>query len=231
MLWIMNTRLSGLYTAMQAENKEKFLKNNLVLSHDWNKPIWGITLQIDLDEDVKAFISECQKELAELEPDNLLLIPSSAQHISFNQVVFWDGEYAQGREKTWEGIQNSFLTEFQKLNHVFSEFDITFSGLVATTSGIILCGYDEEDELEHCREEFLKRLPFPSETKKLNHIIHTTVVRYKNNLSNPGAVFQYLSTKQDSVTMRVKQIVLKKELIFPSLQTEAISGIELDPVP
>lgn len=227
----MNTRLRDAYTAMQAENKEKFLQNNIALSHDWNKPIWGITLQIELGQAIKALISKYQMELNELEPNNLLLIPSSAQHISFNQVVFWDGEYARGREKTWEGIQGSFLAEFQKLDHVFPEFDVTFSGLVATTSAIVWCGYDKTDEFEHLREEFLQRLPFPSETKTKNHIIHTTVVRYKNKLSNPEAVFRYLSTKQDSATMRVKKIVLKRELVFPSLQTETISEIELIPVP
>jgi len=61
----------------------------------------------------------------------------------------------------------------------------------------------------------------------LNHIIHTTVARYKHTLNNPQRIYDYVQSKNDTVSMKVKKIILRKENIFPSIQTEEIAQIEL----
>lgn len=223
----MNTRLINQYLAIEESNKEKFLANEIEIDTTWGKEIWGVTLQIDLGDDVKNQLAIYQSELDVMEPNNLLLLPREYQHISFNQVVFWGGQYILGNEKTWEDTSSVFLEEFNKLNNKFKSFDVVFSKVVAITGGIIWCATDENDQLEEMRNKFLQLLPFPKETTKLNHIIHTTIARYKNKLNNPKAVFDYVSTKKELIGMKVKSIYLKKELIFPSIKTETIAKIDL----
>lgn len=224
----MNSRLQNQYTSIRSNNLQKVLHNEIELDTTWGQDIWGITLQIDLGDQVKELLTRYQSDLDKLEPGNLLLLPNQYQHISFNQVIFWGGNYEKGREETWNSIADDFLTTFQSLDKKYQSFEIEFSDLIATSGGIILCGYDENDELEKVREEFLQKLPFPPETTKLNHIIHTTVARFKNKLHNPQNVLEYINKQNEKTSMKVTKIVLRKELVFPSIKTEDIAYIELE---
>lgn len=223
----MNKRLFDKYANIEIQNRESFLNNDLELDTTWGNEIWGVTFQIDLSESARDVVCKYQEELDELEPGNLLLLPRQYQHISFNQVVFWGGEYVMGREKTWDNVAPEFLAAFQKLNKTFSGFEITFSKLIATKGGIIWVASDEKDELENLRNVFLNAFPFPEETTKFNHIIHTTVARYKNRLNSPKKVLTYIENKHDKMSMYVSKIILRKELVFPSIKTEEIASIDL----
>ncbi len=222
----MNTRLLQAYSSIEEQNKDKFLQNKLELDTVWGKDIWGVTLQIDLSEEVRDIVCKYQEELEQLEPENLFLPPRQFQHITFNQVVYWDGQYVLGTKGTWDSIADKFLSEFKHKNKNFKSFKVQFSKLIATTGGIIWCGFDGNDEIENLREYFLQKLPFPKETTKFNHIVHTTVVRYKNKLNNPKKVLDYLNSRTESVEMSVNKIFLRKELIFPSIKTEPLGEIE-----
>ena len=223
----MNTRLQKKYSEVEEQNKEKFLRNEIEMDSTWGKSIWGVALQIDLGEKIKDLLCKYQEELENLEPDNLLLLPRQYQHISFNQVVFWGGQYKLGTEKTWNKTAEEFLKAFREQNRKHNSFTVEFSKLIATTGGIIWCGYDESDEMEHLREEFLKLLPFPKETNKLNHIIHTTVARYNNKLIDPVKVLDFVDKNSKSADMTVDKIILRNELVFPSIQTELLAEIGL----
>ncbi len=223
----MNPRLQQQYSNIEQQNKDKFLQNEIELDTTWGKPVWGVTLQIDLAENVRDVLCKYQGELSELEPDNLLLLPRQYQHISFNQIVFWGGQYTLGTQGTWESIKDEFVPALQNLDKTLSSFKVSFSKLIATTGGIVWCAYDQNDEMEKLRDEFLKRLPFPTETTKLNHIIHTTIARYKHKLNDTQKVFDFVISKTESVEMTVNKIILRNELIFPSIKTENLAEIEL----
>lgn len=223
----MNQRLDTAYNDIAVKDREGFLANDLALDTQWNAPIWGITLQIDLGDAVKDAVEGFQRDIREIEGDNVLCLPRAYQHISFNQVVFWDGVYVAGKEATWDAIKDDFTEKFRALDNTLDSFEITFSRLVATKAAIIWCGYDAHDELEELRNLFLKRLPFPAETTKFNHIIHTTVVRYHHPLAAPHRVMDYIQSQHQTAAMRVIKIALKNEIVFPSIYTEDIAEIRL----
>lgn len=223
----MNTRLDAIYTAIEKQNTEKFLHNQLKIDSMWGKTIYGATLQVDLHQSIQDKVCEYQKALDDIEPDNLLFLPRQYQHISVNQVVFWGGTYQLGTKETWEHIAENFTSSFKKINNTLPSFCVTFSKRIATTEGIIWCAYDEHDEMETLRNTLLQTLPFPKETSKFNHIIHTTVARYKHTLNNPQNIFNYLQNNNDIISMKIDKIILRKEKIFPSFQTEEIAKIQL----
>ena len=76
-------------------------------------------------------------------------------------------------------------------------------------------------------KNFLKILPFPKETSKLNHIIHTTVARYKNKLADPGKILDFVDNNNRPAEMTVNKIILRNELVFPSIKTESLAEIGL----
>ena len=223
----MNTRLGNQYTSIEESNKDKFLNNQIEIDTTWGKHISGATLQIDLNDAVRDVLGNYQKELDALEPGNLLLLPRQFQHISFNQVVFWGGQYALGTKGTWESIASDFISAYKELNNNFPSFKVMFSKLIATTGAIIWCAYDENDQMENLRNTFLQKLPFPKETTRFNHIIHTTIARYKHTLNNPQHVYDFIQNKNHTVSMLVKKIILRKENIYPSIQTKNICYIKL----
>lgn len=224
----MNQRLLNLYRNIEKTNKEKFINNQIEIDTTWGKPVWGVTLQVDLSEQVRDRVCAYQKELRTLEDDNVLLLPREFQHVSVNQVIFWDDNYALGNENTWNNVSSQFIEVFSSLHKKYESFNITFSKVIATTSGIVWCATDEHDELENLRNNFFQLLPFPSETTKKNHIIHTTIARFQNKLSNPNKVWEWAEYKKDYVIMKVNNIVLRKELVFPSIKTETLHTIGLN---
>lgn len=223
----MNQRLQSIYLSIEQANEKTFNNNELEIDTYWNQPVWGITLQIDLSDEVRDILIRYQNELHRLEPDNLLLLPREYQHISLKQVVYWNGHYSLGTEQTWNSIANEFLSKFTALDSTYDSFPVTFSKLIATTGGIIWCAFDQNDEMEKLRNDLLLKLPFPEETLKRNHFIHTTVARFKNKLNNPAAVVDYIRRQTKTSAMIINNIKLKKELIYPSIKTETLAQITL----
>ena len=224
---MMNQRLNTLYANIEISNYNKFLRNEVEIDPMIGKSIHGTTLQIELSEKVKNIICAFQEKLVRLEPEALFVTPRLNQHISFNQVVFWNGKYTLGVSETWKQIETKFVKNFQELNYVFNAFPITFSKLIATTGAIIWCAFDENDELETLRNDFYHRLPFPEERCKSNHFIHTSVVRFQKKLSNPQRILELVRDFSQKATMKVKDIVLLKECRYPSLNTQEVARISL----
>lgn len=223
----MNHRLLNIYDGFASNNRERFLANDIEFDAMWGKPIKGVTLQIDLSEKVRGAISNLQKELSKLEPEALLFTPRPFQHISFNQVVFWGDSYTLGHDGAWAPIEQDFLTKFHELDTIHSSFTISFVRLIPMTSAIVWCALDEKDEMQMLRAILKEKLPFPAETTKDNTFIHTTVARYKSKLRDPHRVSQLLEKHQKSISMKVKEIILRKENLYPSLNTTELAHIRL----
>jgi hypothetical protein len=223
----MNQRLATEYDMIESKNRGRVLANEILVDTTWGKEIFGVTLQIDLSDAVKDMVCQYQSDLGFMEPGNMLLLPREYQHLSFNQVVFWGREYAEGTAREWNRIAEGFTSAFLKLDMNYMKFDVQFSRLIATTGGIIWCATDANDELEQLRDDVFGKLPFPDTTTKRNTIIHTTVARFQKPLLDPTGIVEYCRNHNQSVTMAVSSIVLRKELVYPSIKTEEIARITL----
>jgi len=223
----MNQRLLTEYDVIESKNRGRVLSNEILIDTTWEKEIFGVTLQIDLSVSVKDVVCQYQSDLGFMEPGNLLLLPRDYQHISVNQVVYWGGEYQNGTVAAWDHIAERFISAFGKIDMNYMKFEIIFSRLIATTGGIIWCATDASDELESLREDLFGKLPFPDTTTRRNSIIHTTVARFKKPLFDPNSVIEYCHNHNQSVTMSVSSIVLRKELVYPSIKTEEIARVTL----
>lgn len=212
---------------MVSHHHDKFLTNDIEVDTMWGKPIKGITLQIDLSEEVRDAICKLQDKLCALEPKAFLLTPRPFQHISFNQVVYWGGSYKIGHDQTWASIEKDFLTKFLACNNMFPSFKISFMTIIPMTSAIIWAAVDDHDEMQTLRATLKEKLPFPIETTKENTFIHTTVARYKTKLRDPHRVLKLLEKHQTPFTMEVKKIILRKENLYPSLHTTDLARIRL----
>jgi hypothetical protein len=223
----MNTRLRSVYDSLQSSNLDSFLNNEIGLDDMSGKHIWGMLLIVILQEEVKKSVQKFQEELEKLEPGNFSFPTYKSLHLTINQVVHGLENAPAANQHVWDSIKSNFLPKFEALNNAFSKIDITFSKLIATQGGIIWCATDENDEVEELRKKLMEVLPFPKELIKENHIIHTTIARYKNKLNDPQKVLDFIKSQNQKVAMAMEEISLRNELVFPSKEVQDIAKIEL----
>lgn len=223
----MNTRLHSIYDSLQTSNLDSFLRNDIELDNNWSKQIWGMLLIVVLQEEVKKSVHKFQEELEKLEPGNFSFPTYESLHLTINQIVHGLENEPASNQQVWDKIKDEFLPKFERLNNIFPKINIAFSKLIPTRGGIIWCATDENDEIEELRKELFEILPFPKELIKENHIIHTTVARYKNKLNDPQKVVDFIENQNQEVTMTIKEISLRNELVFPSKEVQDIAKIEL----
>jgi hypothetical protein len=223
----MKNNLRKEYLFIEERNKKSFLANKIELDTHWGKPIWGVAFQVDLGDKAEKQLERYQNELDRLEPGNFLFPARGYRHISICQVVHWLGNYSLGNLGTWQKIRPEFLPKFRKLDNVFQSFEVTFSKLIATSSGIIWCAYDENGEMQRLRDSLKEKLPIPAETAKVNNIIHTTLSRYKNKLNDPKKIIEFIESHKKPVKMKVNKVYLRNEVLYHSAKTKTLAKIRL----
>jgi hypothetical protein len=58
-------------------------------------------------------------------------------------------------------------------------------------------------------------------------LVHTTLVRYRGALSDPEKLLAMLEDASADVTAEVEELVVSKELVYPSLETEVLGRLPL----
>jgi len=219
-----NNRLNNIYSEIIAKNSREVLNNHVRVDTNWNKPVYGITLQIPLSENVQDCIDQLQLTLSKMEPSALFFPPAESRHISLNQVIPWNEGTSDINQQAWRSLKIEFLPKLQNLNKHFKKFPIEFNRLVITTEAIIWCADDPDDNLQALRNDMYEHLPFPSSDKSLN-IIHTTIARYKTPLQSPKKLLAFAKTQSRSIPMQIHSLHLNNERNFPSLLTHKIAAI------
>jgi hypothetical protein len=222
----MNTSLSNYYEVLAMEHRDALYNNEIIPDINWEKPIKGITIQIDLSDEVKDMIESYQRELSVIESE-LFILPRPFLHLSVNQVIYWNGIYKDGHDKIWDNISEEFIKKFILLDKLIPTFQIIWNRIISLKTATILCGVDKNDEMNNLRALLFSKLPFPKETTHKNSIIHTTIVRYKQSFRNPEKFMHYIDLCRPNICMQPKALILRKENIYPSIDTTEVARIEL----
>jgi hypothetical protein len=77
------------------------------------------------------------------------------------------------------------------------------------------------------REMIRERLRLPSETRNEADLVHTTLFRYRGALSDPEKLLAMLEDTSAEATSEVKELVVSKELVYPSLEAEVLGRLAL----
>jgi hypothetical protein len=97
---------------------------------------------------------------------------------------------------------------------------------VATDSAVIAIA--EPVKPVNCiREMIRKRLRLPSETRNEAALVHTTLFRYSGQLSDPKKFLAMLEDTSADATAEVDELVVTKELVYPSLEAEVLARLPL----
>ena len=72
-----------------------------------------------------------------------------------------------------------------------------------------------------------ERLRLPSETRNEADLVHTTLFRYRGALCDPEKLLAMLEGTSADATSEVEELVVSKELVYPSLEAEVLGRLPL----
>ena len=210
---------------LREAHREKVACNEVRVSPLWAQPSRGYNVQIELDPRTKSSLEKIQQSLYQAEP-NLLVCPKKALHVSLAWLLAVHASYPVAKDSLWERHGEEWTTELRRIAAQSTGFRITYEHVVATDSAVIALAQPSEP-VNHIREMIRERLRLPSETRNEADLVHTTLFRYRGALSDPAKFLAMLEDRSAAATAEVEELVVSRELVYPSLETEVLGRLPL----
>ncbi len=212
-------------TELREAHRERVARNEVRVSPLWAHPCRGYNVQIELDTRTKSSLEKIQQALKQAEP-TLLVCPRKTLHVSLAWLLAVQVSYPVPKDSLWERHGEEWTTELNRIAAESTAFRITYEHVVATDSAVIALARPSEP-VNRIRGMIRERLRLPSETRNEADLVHTTLFRYRGALSNPEKFLAMLEDASAEATAEVDELVVSKELVYPSLEAEVLGRLPL----
>jgi hypothetical protein len=212
-------------TELREAHREKVARNEVRDSPLWAQPCRAYNVQIDLDPRTKASLGETQQSLKQAEP-NLLVCPQETLHVSIAWLLAVHASYPAPKDSLWERHGEEWTTELDRIATQSTGFRIAYEHVVATDSAVIALA-EPTEPVNRIRRMIRERLRLPSETRNEADLVHTTLFRYRGPLSDPERFLAILEDMSAEAAAEVDELVVSKELVYPSLEAEVLARLPL----
>ena len=210
---------------LREAHREKVARNEVRVDELWGRPCRAYNVQIELDPRAKASLGETQQALEREEP-NLLVCPQETLHVSVAWLLAVRASYPVAKDSLWERHGEEWTAELSRIAARSAGFRITYEQVVATDSAVIALARPAEP-VNRIREMIRERLRLPPETRNEADLVHTTLFRYRGPLSDPAKFLAMLEDTSAEATAEVDELVVSKELVYPSLTAEVLARLPL----
>jgi 2'-5' RNA ligase len=220
-------RSSGEQRAIELReaHRERVARNELRVSPLWAQPCRAYNVHIELDPRTRSSLQNIQKRLYQAEP-NLLVCPSKTLHVSLAWLVAVHASYRVDKDSLWKRHAEEWMAELRRIAAQHTAFQITYKHVVATDSAVIALAQPSEP-VNRIRQMIRERLRLPPETRNEADLVHTTLFRYRGALSDPEKLLAMLEDTSADATAEVEELVVSKELVYPSLEAEVLGRLPL----
>jgi 2'-5' RNA ligase len=210
---------------LREAHREKVARNEVRVSPLWAQPCRAYNVQIELDPRTRSSLENIQQSLYQAEP-NLLVCPEKTLHVSLAWLVAVHASYRVDKDSLWERYGEEWIAELRRIAAQSTGFRITYEHVVATDSAVIALAQPSEP-VNRIREMIRERLRLPAETRNEADLVHTTLFRYRGVLSDPEKLLAMLEDASADATAEVEELVVTKELEYPSLEAEVLGRLPL----
>jgi 2'-5' RNA ligase len=220
-------RSSGEQRAIQLQeaHREKVARNELRVSSLWAQPSRGYNVHIELDPRTRSSLEKIQQSLYQAEP-NLLVCPEKTLHVTLAWLVAVHVSYPVDKDSLWKRHGEEWMAQLRRIAARSAGFGITYEHVVATDSAVIALAQPSEP-VNRIREIIRQRLRLPAETRNEADLVHTTLFRYGGPLCDPEKLLAMLEDTSAHATVEVEELVVSKELVYPSLEAEVLGRLPL----
>jgi hypothetical protein len=214
-------------TELREAHREKVARNELRASPLWARPCRAYNVQIELNPATRASLELIQQDLKQAEP-SLLVCPGDTLHVSVAWLLAVHASYPAPKDSLWERHAHEWTTELHRIAARSNAFRITYEHIVATNSAVIALARPT-GPVNRIRRMIGERLSLPPETRNEADLVHTTLFRYGGSLSDPEQFLAMVEDESAAATSEVDELIVSKELVFPSLETEVLERLPLAP--
>ena len=212
-------------TELREAYREKVARNEVRPSPLGAQPCRAYNVQIELDPHAKAALREIQQGLYRSEPD-LLVCPQEALHVSVAWLLAVHADYPVDKDALWERHREEWTAGLRRIAAEGAPFRISYEHVVATDSAVIALARPSEP-VNRIRSMIREHLQLPPETRNEADLVHTTLFRYRGSLLDPDKFLAMLNDMRADVENEVSELVVSKELVYPSLEAEVLACLPL----
>ncbi len=210
---------------LREAHREKVACNEVRVSTLWARSCRAYNVQIDLDPRTKASLEKTQQALKRAEP-TLVACPRQTLHVSVAWLLAVHASYPVPKDSLWERHGEEWTTALNRIAAQSAGFRITYEHVVATDSAVIALA-EPTEPVNRIRRMIRERLRLPSETRNEADLVHTTLFRYRGPLSDPQKFLAVLEDTTAEAAAEVDELVVSKELVYPSLEAEVLARLPL----
>ena len=150
--------------------------------------------------------------------------PQQTLHVSLAWLLAVHVSYPVSKDFLWERYGEEWTAELRRIAAQSTAFQISYERIVATDSAVIALAQPTES-VNRIRGMIRERLRLPSETRNEADLVHTTLFRYRGALSDPDKLLAMLEDTSADATAEVRELVVSKELVYPSLETKVLARL------
>jgi hypothetical protein len=154
------------------------------------------------------------------------MCPEKTLHVSLAWLVAVHASYRVDKDSLWKRHAEEWIAELRRIAAQSVGFRITYEHVVATDSAVIALAQPSEP-VNRMREMIRERLRLPAETRNEADLVHTTLFRYRGALCDPKKLLAMLEDTRADATAEIEELVVTKELVYPSLEAEALGRLPL----
>jgi len=200
-------------------------RNDVRVSPLWAQPCRAYNVHIELDSHTRSSLEKIQQGLYQAEP-NLLVCPKKTLHVSLAWLLVVHASYQVDKDSLWKRHAEEWMAQLRRIAAQSAGFRITYERVVATDSAVIALA-EPSKPVNRIREMICERLRLPPETRNEADMVHTTLSRYRGALCDPEKLLAMLEGTRADATAEVEELVVSKELVYPSLETEVLGRLPL----
>jgi hypothetical protein len=210
---------------IQREHMVPVLTGHLLVERRWGRPCLAYSVCIQPGADARADLSWVQEGLLSLEP-SLLRVPELALHSNLAWLLPVHQEFYRPKDELWQLHGPEWMAILEGILDATESFRLRFRHLVATDSAIIAVA-EEPNRLSALRRQLMPALSVPG-SLSAGELVHMTLFRYARPLRDPPRLLRRL-TGGLHVNIDVREVLVIRERIFPSLDNEVLRRISLAP--
>ena len=210
---------------LREAHREKVARNEVQVSPLWAHSCLAYNVHIELDPRTKASLEKTQQVLKRAEP-TLVACPQQSLHVSIAWLLAVHASNPVPKDFLWERQGEEWTMELNRIAAQSRVFRITYEHIVATDSAVIALA-EPTEPVNRIRRMIRERLRLPSETRNEADLVHTTLFRYRGPLCDPEKFLAMLEDTSAGATAEVEELVVSKELVYPSLEAEVLGRLPL----
>lgn len=220
--------LTASATEVQDRFRARVLAGDLRLDSMWGQPCRSYNLYLELPATTARDLSAAQDRVLAAEP-SLSRVPPRALHsnLAWLLSVYLDLSPA-GKDRLWQRHGPGWLSVAAgELAALGPCCRLRYRDVVATDSAVIALAWPA-GPVNELRARLARRLDLGRPVSG-GDLVHTTLFRYREPVTDPGALLRTLAGLDLDISADVTHVQLVKEMIFPNLEFEVLRRLSLTP--